>query len=60
MKEAQHAAAVGVRLAVVIASVLGLSILLSRTQLVQVYTGDRALLQVGPACSLFCVALAGA
>ena len=52
MKEARHAAAVGVRLAVVIASVLGLSILLSRTQLVQVYTGDRALLQVCLACSL--------
>ena len=52
MKEAKHAAAVAVRLAAFIASGLGVSILLSRTQLVRVYTGDRALLQV---CSSSCV-----
>ena len=46
LKEAKHAAAVGVRLATAIALSLGTTILLARTQVVQIFTGDPALLTV--------------
>ena len=46
IQAAKHAAAVGMRLAVAISLSLGLSILLARTQVVQVFTTDMALLPV--------------